>query len=66
MSDLPPYPGPENYRLLAEMNRIAASKANGPAKKAALQSLAKEYEERADEAAEAIRAWRRSSRRGPP
>jgi hypothetical protein len=64
MSDLPPYPGPENYRLLAEMNRIAASKA-GPAKKTALERLAKEYEERADEAAEAIRAWR-SSHRGLP
>ena len=41
MSDLPPYPPAENYRLLAEMNRIAASKANGPAKKAALERLAK-------------------------
>ena len=60
MSDMPPYPGPENYRLLAEMNCIAASKANGPAKRAALKRLAKEYEERAEEAAEAIRAWRSS------
>jgi len=62
MSDLPPYPGPENYRLLAEMNRIAASKANGPAKKAALERLVKEYEERAEEAAGALRAWRSSQR----
>ncbi len=59
---MPPYPPAEDYRLLAEMNRIAGSRANAPAKKAELERLAEKYEKRAEEAAEAIRAWRSSKR----
>ena len=60
MADLPPYHLPKSYRLLAEMTRIAASKARDPAVRADQKRLARKYEKQAKETAKAIRASRSS------